>query len=267
LASEIGVEAEKLVYLFCHIDRHNLTFNIVMKNNTLPHKDITLKNIKTGENIILTPEIVGWFTVVQAADFADQWFSWQDRLTSFYYAEDHFSDIPEDPTTLWPGNGKPGHWVHFCSKLLNIVYRGKKEFPELYKNVPLPNLYNNCSEYLSEENETKARDLYNKLLEEYHSAPQTENAEKLIREIISLSPFIGEFHVILAQILIRKKLWEEAIEEGIKGIQLLEQWGTAYDKRFSWESWMSWGRVLIQKAKEKDWPKTGVAGLSLGLVS
>lgn len=266
LAKEIGVEAEQLVYLFCHVNRHDLTFNNVMKNCTLPNRDITVKNIRTGEDIVLTPELVAQFMIVQAADFADQWFNWQDRLTSYYYAVEHFSDIPEDPTTIWPGNGKPGHWMHFCSKLLNIVYRAKMEFPDLYKNVRLPALFKGCSEILSEVDERKARDMYNKVLDEYHSAPHTEDAVQLLREIIKLNPYVGEFHIILAQILIRKKCWDESIEEGIKGILLLEQWGTAYDKRFSWDSWMAWGRVVIQKAKEKEWPKTGVDGLSLGLV-
>jgi len=60
--------------------------------------------------------------------------------------------------------------------------------------------------------------------------------------------------------------WEKAIEHATKAKEILTDWATNYDKRVSWEAWISWTRVIIVNAKEQKWPTTSFGILSLGLV-
>ncbi|KAL8118724.1 hypothetical protein AgCh_016291 [Apium graveolens] len=60
--------------------------------------------------------------------------------------------------------------------------------------------------------------------------------------------------------------YEEAEKEAEKGLTLLLEWGSPWDKRMSWEGWIAWARVLLMKAKKKSWPQTSWCILNLGLV-
>ncbi|KAL8102472.1 hypothetical protein AgCh_027099 [Apium graveolens] len=61
-------------------------------------------------------------------------------------------------------------------------------------------------------------------------------------------------------------IYEEAEKEAEKGLTLLLEWGSPWDKRMSWEGWIAWTRVLLMKAKKKSWPQTSWCILNLGLV-
>ncbi|KAL8123715.1 hypothetical protein AgCh_011637 [Apium graveolens] len=60
--------------------------------------------------------------------------------------------------------------------------------------------------------------------------------------------------------------YEEAEKEAEKGLTLLLEWGSPWDKRMSWEGWIAWARVLLMKAKKKSWPQTSWCILNLGLI-
>ncbi|KAL8156099.1 hypothetical protein AgCh_001258 [Apium graveolens] len=45
--------------------------------------------------------------------------------------------------------------------------------------------------------------------------------------------------------------YEEAEKEAERGLTLLLEWGSPWDKRISWEGWIAWARVLLMKAKKK----------------
>ncbi|CAM8935370.1 unnamed protein product [Rhodiola kirilowii] len=51
-----------------------------------------------------------------------------------------------------------------------------------------------------------------------------------------------------------------------EGLKLMLEWGSPWDKRMSWEGWVSWSRVLLMKAREKAWPNHARGILKLGLV-
>lgn len=57
----------------------------------------------------------------------------------------------------------------------------------------------------------------------------------------------------------------EAEQEAERGLTLMLEWGSPWDKRMSWEGWIAWARVLSLKAKEKSWPQSAWGVLSLGL--
>jgi len=83
---------------------------------------------------------------------------------------------------------------------------------------------------------------------------------------IEKNPFVGEPHVLLGQVYLNKGMFEEAEREAERGLTLMLEWGSPWDKRMSWEGWIAWVRVLLTKAKEKSWPQTTWGILNLGLV-
>jgi hypothetical protein len=39
-------------------------------------------------------------------------------------------------------------------------------------------------------------------------------------------------------------------------LHLLTCWGNSWDKRIGWDAWVSWGRILLQGAQNRQWPET-----------
>uniref|UniRef100_M8C9U2 Uncharacterized protein n=1 Tax=Aegilops tauschii TaxID=37682 RepID=M8C9U2_AEGTA len=73
------------------------------------------------------------------------------------------------------------------------------------------------------------------------------------------------------QIAARDLYWEAICSDGKEGVESLGlrlglEWGSSWDKRMSWEGWVSWGRVMRDKAKEKQWPRSAWGIINLGLV-
>ena len=59
-----------------------------------------------------------------------------------------------------------------------------------------------------------------------------------------------------------------ALPHAQRGLALLLQWGTAWDKRLSWDAWVAWCRVLLQSARcETAWPQKPFGMLNVGLVA
>ena len=69
-----------------------------------------------------------------------------------------------------------------------------------------------------------------------------------------------------AQSLLGGRRFEEAAAEAAAALELLGEWGTAWDKRLSWEAWIAWARVLLKGARERAWPETAFGIISLGEV-
>ncbi|KAF3548467.1 hypothetical protein DY000_02004624 [Brassica cretica] len=58
----------------------------------------------------------------------------------------------------------------------------------------------------------------------------------------------------------------DAEREAERGLVLLLQWGSPWDKRMSWEGWIAWVRVLLMKSSDQSWPDVSWGILNLGLV-
>ncbi|CAI0444157.1 unnamed protein product [Linum tenue] len=93
-----------------------------------------------------------------------------------------------------------------------------------------------------------------------------EAAEELLVRSVEKNAVVGEPRVVLAQVYLSKGRFKEAEREAAVGLRLILEWGSAWDKRMSWEGWVSWARVLLMKAEEKSWPNTSWGILNLGLV-
>lgn len=253
-------------------------------NSLIPENGITVKHIKTGENVQVTRRVVAIFLLMTIADFSDQLFGFQDFL--FDNSDGRLEFSGNTFTALWPGDGKPGLWMNSLSRMgaiYSLIVREEEIFIEERKKsggvevdtdrdedieLVIPPVFKNCENVLFPDDQIEARNLYWEAVCENcdGSKHKLEKAEELLLGCIEKNPFVGEPHVVLGQIYLAKGRFEEAENETEKGLMLLLEWGSPWDKRMSWEGWIAWTRVLYMKAKEKSWPQTSWGILNLGLV-
>ncbi|XP_054825028.1 uncharacterized protein LOC129322716 isoform X1 [Prosopis cineraria] len=318
--SHVGDEAERLIHLFCVVPRQpiihddllfhyadselveHLKFSELSLRNAkeegifngeeiwrkklqslLPAEGITVKHIRTGEDVHVSRRIVAVFLLMTVADFSDQLFGFQDTLFENSNGRLEFSG--NNFEALWPGNGKPGLWLNSISRmaaLYNLIVREEEIFLEEQKTktagntntdhsdkdedieLPVPPLFENCTRVLDANDQIVARDMYCEAVCGNNVASQ--KAEELLKGSIEKNPFVGEPHVVLSQVYLSKGRFDEAEKEAERGLRLLLEWGSPWDKRNSWEGWIAWARVLFMKAKDKSWPNTSWGILNLGLV-
>ncbi|KAL9229979.1 hypothetical protein vseg_005383 [Gypsophila vaccaria] len=250
-------------------------------NSLVPEDGILVKHIKTGEDVRVSRRVVAVFLLMTIADFSDQLFSFQDVL--FENSDGRLEFKGNDIVALWPGDGKPGLWTSSLSKM-GAVYmlmvreerimmeerkmagkqedmKGRDEDIELV----IPPVFENCTRVLKAKEQIEARDLYWEAVCD-HRRIGLEKAEEVLLRSIEKNPFVGEPHVVLSQLYLSKGRFEEAETEAKKGVILLLQWGSPWDKRMTWEGWIAWARVLLMKSKERSWPQTSWGILNLGLV-
>lgn len=162
----IGVEAERLVHLFCIVDRQTLIHDdIIFKysddelvyhlqcseesvikvretgisnsneqwrqklQSILPAQGIKVKHIKTGEEVHLSRRMVAAFVLMTMADFSDQYYSFQDEL--FDNKNGRLEFTGNKFTALWPGDGRPGLWMNSISRMgaiYNLIVREENIF-------------------------------------------------------------------------------------------------------------------------------------------
>ncbi|CAM6009956.1 unnamed protein product [Sphagnum balticum] len=249
----------------------------------IPPEGMLVKHIRTGEDVWVPRRVVAIFLLLTMADFADQFFGWQDVL--FGNDDGEFRYKGNNFYALWPGDCKPGLWMTVISRmgvLLNVLLKedevedreehqsagkreGKKAFSEL--QIPLPAIFKSCSTIVSPTDQTKARDLYwEAICITGGDEKILDKAQPLLQAACKYNPFVGEPHIVLAQILLSRREFELAEKEATLGLQLLLEWATNWDKRMTWEGWVAWARVLQQNALDKTWAKDVWGIINLGLV-
>ncbi|KAF8021781.1 hypothetical protein BT93_G2038 [Corymbia citriodora subsp. variegata] len=251
----------------------------------LPAEGITVKHIKTGEDVLVSRRVIAVFLMMTMADFSDQLFGFQNRDGRLEFAGNNY-------LALWPGNGKPGLWMNSISRMgavYMLVVREEEIFmlekkktsqsnagseppsEERDEDIELvvPPVFESCTRVLGASDQIEARDKYWEAvceLSESGGPEQYEAVERRLRESIEKNPFVGEPRVVLGQLCLGQGRYEEAEREAEAGLRLLLEWGSPWDKRTSWEGWVAWARVLLMKARERSWPNTSWGILNLGLV-
>lgn len=300
----VGDAAERLIHLFCVVPRQPLIHDDLLFHYTdqelrehlkqsqsqseandnwrkkvqslVPAEGIRVKHIKTGEDVLVSRRIVATFVLMTMADFSDQLFGFQDAL--FENRDGRLEFSGNEYGALWPGDGKPGLWMNSISRmaaLYTLLVREEDMFirergtnnisVDRDEDIQLvvPPVFENCTRVLDATEQLAARDLYWGAVCDSHSH---SHSHSLLRRCIEKNPFIGEPHVVLAQIYLTQGKYEEAEREAETGLRLLLEWASAWDKRMSWQGWISWARVLLMKAKDRSWPQTSWGILNLGLV-
>lgn len=249
----IGEEAERLVYTFCEIRREEL---LPFGDQAVPADGIRV-GLHHGEGSVqLSRRELGIFLVVTMADYAEQFFGWQDRL---FALPERDGTRRGGPHALWPGESRPGLWMGLDTKLgLRAAACGA---------TPLPPVFAGCTATLERDAENEARDLYWQVVSD--PALQDDDpahAEGLLRRAGELNPFVAEPHVLRAQLCVTQRRWDEAAAAAAQALALQAQWATAWDKRLAWEAWVAWTRVLLKAARERSWPDDAMGVISLGEV-
>ena len=231
----------------------------------------------------LSRRVAATFLLMTMADFSDQLFDWQDRL--FDNTNGRLEFRGNNWTALWPGTGKPGLWTTSISRmgaLYSLIVReeeiyiaqrahtaGREADDSAARDediaLVIPPVFDGCTKVLNADEQKAARDLYWEAVCSDEAAERCK-VEELLRQSIAKNPFVGEPRLVLAQVCLNMEMYEEVQEQAEEGLKLLLEWGSSWDKRMPWEGWVSWGRAMLTKAKEKDWPHTSFGILSLGLV-
>ncbi|KAK8668873.1 hypothetical protein V6N13_106319 [Hibiscus sabdariffa] len=291
----VGEVAERLVHLFCVVPRQTMIHdNLLFKYSDpelvehlnssetslknakekgvfdrnepwrkklralLPENGIVVKNIKSGEDVLVTRKVMVVFLLMSMADYSDQFFGYQDLLFDNFDGKLKF--LGDKYATLWLGDGKPGLWMNSISKMGTVyaqILRDEAIIREEKKRVSdakveedidealelvVPPVFEKCTKVLDPKEQVDARNLYWEAISD-----GWERAEELL-------------------VYLNKGRFEEAEKEAETGVILMLEWGSPWDKRMSWEGWIAWARVLLRKAKDKSWPRTTWGVLSLGLV-
>nr|CAN77784.1 hypothetical protein VITISV_014471 [Vitis vinifera] len=292
--AHVGDAAEKLIHLFCVVPRQPLVHDDLIfrcsddelvehlkasevsvrnakeggvvngdeawrkkVNSLVPPDGVTVKHIKTGEDVLVSRRVVAIFVMMTMADSSDKHYGFQDAL-SFLATAMELCGL--GMASLGCGRRR------FSSKrgkeLVGIKWwKGRDEELELV----IPPVLENCTRVLGAEEQIEATDLYWEAVCE-GSKRGLDWAEELLGRCVEKNPFVGEPHVVLAQIYLTNGRFEEAEREAEKGLKLMLEWGSPWDKRMTWEGWIAWNRVLLMKAKERSWPNTSWGIINLGLV-
>lgn len=319
--SLVGAPAERLIHLFCIVPRHTLIHDDFLfrysdaelvehlalsevslgeaKRNgvfnssepwrrklqsLLPAEGITVKHIKTREDVAVSRRVVAIFLLMTVADFSDQYFEYQDKM--FDNDKGRLEYKGNNWTVLWPGTGKPGLWMNLNSKLgalYTLILREEEIYLEERKRrgggggsevdrdeeieLVSPPVFDNFTKVLDAQEQIVARDLYwEAICGDWEKEGKWERAEELLLGSCEKNPFVGEPHLVLAQVYLNLERYEEAEREAESGLRLIIEWGSSWDKRMTWEGWVAWGRVILAKAKEKAWPHSAWGIINLGLV-
>jgi hypothetical protein len=267
-----AVDAEELIYKFCTVNRHDLIIERILKGiqNTpknewsklLPVDGVTVQHINTRKPFKIDRKIVLHFAVMTIADFAEQLFSWQDLLFDNDNGKLHYEG--NSFAHLWPGEMKPGLWMSAMSKLGSFVRHIVSKMPdEEQSSVIIPPIFNSCSAVITESDEKKARDLYWKVITQ---GKGSDDDIKDLKACIAANPWIAEPNLLVAQILLYREEYDESHVYACAALQRFAEWGTSWDKRLDWLSWVSMARVLMNLSANRSHPQSSFGVLNLGLV-
>ncbi|CAL4967767.1 unnamed protein product [Urochloa decumbens] len=287
----IGAQVERLDFLFCAIPRHKLiheelhfqytdaeltdylaasdvSIKTTRETSTfdtcepwrkklcslLPPKGIETSHFKTGETISLLRRIIALFILMTITDICDQYIDYQDKL---YANENGRLEFRGDNWGLWMNAASRG------TKMGETICLDRDEDIKLV----IPPVFNYCTKVLDPNEQIAARDLYRETTcSDDRKDRDWDKVEKILLESIKKNPFVGEPHLALTQLYLNMERYGEAKKEAEEGLKLLLEWGISWDKRMTWEVWVSWGRVMLDKAKENEWPHSAAGITNLGLV-
>lgn len=272
----LSEESVRVVEDGAEIQEENMIWRAKL-NSICPPEGLKVKHIKTGDDILVPRRLVAVFLLLTMADFSDQLFSFQDELFQNTNGRLEFSGN-NTLNSVWPGDGKPGLWMNSVSRM-GAIYtliareehiisettakKAQNEFENL--ELVIPPVFDYCTRVVHSKDQTTARDSY---WEAVCTAPTIglDKAEEMLLQSVEKNPFVGEGYVVLGHVYLGKGMFEEAEKIVEKGLRLMLEWGSPWDKRMTWQGWVAWSRVLLMKAKERSWPINPFGILNLGLV-
>ncbi|MDN4587363.1 hypothetical protein DBA29_02450 [Xenophilus aerolatus] len=251
LREQVGDSAEHLVYLFCTASRAQFTQR-VLDGEIDTDGGVTVERIgKTQGTVRLSAYEVAAFIVVTMADFMEQWFSWQDDIFSGFPQVVARPQAEHWMASLWPGPMRPSARVVCQVSRLGAALM----HPALRDLLPLPPVFGGCKQILTAADDAAATSLYWSVIQQDQPLVQTDAAVAVLEQAVRHNPWVGEPQMVLAQLYLSGGRRDEARMAAESALQLLSQWGNAWDKRVQWEGWVAWTRILLQSATHDSWPE------------
>ncbi len=146
------------------------------------------------------------------------------------------TNTAEEPEALWPGECKPGLYLGLMCKFAHILrhliaceVRDTSVAP-----CKQPPMFEYGTSWLSNEAQLRSRELYFDVVTNKTLKKDQPAAIAQLEEAISLNPNVGEFYVLLGQIWVTRGEWKKAEAAAARGVTLLCEWTSVWDKRMSW---------------------------------
>ena len=253
----VGPETEELIFTFCTMARTQFTIELLAAAEPV-RTGMTLRRSTDGSIVQLSAEQVGKFLVVSLADLGEQLFGWQDEVMSGYPYLQRLSAVEHWSAAFWPGPMRPSGWM---PSLLSQLARHVPFLP-----VKTPPIFDDCTAVISDADSSAATALYWQVAMQNLPLISMGRTKEVLEKTVSLNPWLPEPYLLLAQIGLLAGNYDIAERNAARGLQLLIDWGTSWDKRVAWSGWVAWARILLQRAAAKDWPKTLTEHNNLGLV-
>ena len=253
LQALVGKGAEHLVYLFCTMSRAQFVQKVLAGQLQADGSLIVEKNGPAPRQTVhLTPYEVAAFIVVSMADTIEQWFSWQDEVYSRFPDTD--SSRPQAvhwAASLWPGPMRPSARMLSQIAALGLAL----QHPGLRGQLPLPPVFNGCSQALTAADEAAATALYWSVIQLDQPLVDLDGATATLEQAVRLNPWVGEPQMVLAQLYLSAGRAGDATRAARAALQAFCSWGNAWDKRVQWDAWIAWTRILLQSAEHGGWPE------------
>ncbi|KAF8071345.1 Eef1akmt4 [Scenedesmus sp. PABB004] len=257
VAELIGDAAEELTHLFCVVPRQRLIQVELLDAQPLgtaaleaPPGGMTVPHIRTGEPLHVSTYHLAVFLLMTMVDFAEQLYSWQDCMFGNTDGRLRLEGAPHpEPRFLWPGPMRPGLWMSAVSRMGQLYMSCRRQLIEAgdarVSDLPVPPVFDGCSCVLPEADQEAARDAYWAAVSDVDAQGpgHADAAAAALRRAAELNPWAGEPRLMLAQLHLHAERWRDAADEAAKALDLLCAWGTAYDKRMSWDAWVAFARL------------------------
>jgi hypothetical protein len=269
LQALVGVDAERLVHLFGAVHRGTIMEEILRTG------EIPVQGMDVRWNRAADAAIAGAPTVrVSARDCALLMFVTVADYLEQAVASNAWKDIyqVDAPGSLWPGSGKPATCMYWLSQL------ARASRPHLPPSA-IPPVFDGCTATLTQAAETKARNLYWQVVRAEDSDDHDEYVDEAevdtdpddtppapaltrvcmgddervrrLRAAVRLNPFVGEPHVLLAQVAFRNGQYETCVVECGHALRKLYALGTAWDKRVGFPGWCTFTRLVALRAARR----------------
>lgn len=265
----IGEEAERLVHMFGSLHRGTI-MDVILRTGEIPAEGIDVRwnraadaDVAGAEEVRVSARDCALLMFITIADYLEQ-----------AVASNAWKDIyqVDSPASLWPGSGKPATCFHWLSKLAcaSRVY--------LPDGSAVPPIFDGCTATLTEGAELKARNLYWQVVraEDFDDhdayvdeqdiegdadddpsilarpmAMSDDERERRLRAAIRLNPFVGEPHVLLAQVAFRRERYDDCVAECSEALRKLYALGTPWDKRIGFPGWCTFTRLVALRASRR----------------
>ena len=253
LQALVGVEVEHLVHLFCTMSRSQFINKVLERDfDDDGGMMLELNGPEPRTSVRLTPREVASNNIKSMADTIEQWFSWQEEI----YSRSPNVDTSRKQSVHWAASLWPGPMRPPSRKICQLSQLGLAlEHPGLKDQLPIPPVFNFCTEGVTKENDAAATSLYWSVIQLDQPLVDLDVVTAVLEQAVRLNPWVGEPQMVLAQVYLSAGRQDDAVRAAQSALQCFSAWGNAWDKRVQWDAWVSWTRILLQSAQEGTWPE------------